>query len=244
MRFNGVDIRQAHRAISVCKEIPPGMPGRNLVTTNTVMGEVLAAVEMTGAEYTVRVNIAGKTREEAWEARTALAAWAMSSGDGLGELEPTRMQGKAYSAIVRSISDPEFVFGFGTVDVIFALPVPVMHDIRTSTATASKAMKLDLLIGGTVGAQPVIEFVSESSGAGVLLKADGANMLRLNGTVNAGEVYAVDLQTGRVEMDGIPIGSRVVYTDTDLDVVLKPGRHLIESSRTGKITARWKNQWA
>lgn len=244
MRFNGIDIRQAHRALSVAKEIQPGMPGRNLVTTNGAMGEVLAAIENTGDEYTVRVNIAGKTREEAWEAREALAAWARSSGDALAELEPTRAPGKAYSAIVKSIGRPEFVFGFGTVDVIFALPVPVMHDVADSFASATKKLKVDVMIGGTEPVQPIIDFECDSSGIGLLFRLDGEYLLRLSGEVNVGDRFRIDLQTGRVELDGSYIGPRIVYTDTDLDVMLRPGPHTIETNRTGNMTVRWKNQWA
>ena len=49
---------------------------------------------------------------------------------------------------------------------------------------------------------------------------------------------------GRVELDGSYIGPRIVYTDTDLDVMLRTGPHTIETSRTGNLTVRWKNQWA
>lgn len=243
MRFNGVDLRQAHRALSVAKEFPPGMPGRNLVTTGTTLGEALAAVETIQDEYTVRVNIAGKTREEAWEARAALAAWAMSSGDELGELEPTRMPGKAYSAIVKTISSPEFVFGFGTVDVVFMLPEPIMHDRRESIATANRTTKVEFVVGGTERVQPTIRFVCAGSGSGILFRVDDTDMLRMRGTVNEGDVFDIDLKTGRVTVADIPAGDRIVYTDTDLDVLLKPGRHSITSSRTGELTVRWRNKW-
>ena len=39
MRFNGVDIRDVHRAVSVEKEIPPGMPEMTIETAQGWDGE-------------------------------------------------------------------------------------------------------------------------------------------------------------------------------------------------------------
>lgn len=244
MRFNGVDILQAHRALSINKEIPPGMPGRDIATVSGTLGEIVTGVDETQDEYMVRVNIAARSRKEAWDARGALAAWAMSSGNGTGELEPTNTPGKAYSAIVKTISRPEFVFGFATVDVTFLLPAPVMHDVRESRASVNNAREMMLAVGGTYPAQPVITYTSGAAGSNLLFTADGANLLRLKGSFAEKQVVVINLQTGEVTIDGAQAGDRLVYTDTDLDVLLHPGRHTIGVSRTGTLEARWRNQWA
>ena len=244
MRFNGVDILQAHRALSINKEIPPGMPGRDVETVSGTLGEIVTGVNRTQDEYLVRVNIAARSRKEAWDAREALAAWAMSSGNGTGELEPTNAPGKAYSAIVKTISRPEFVFGFATLDVTFLLPVPVMHDVRESRAVAGTAAELRMAVGGTSPAQPTITYTCGSSGTNLLFTVDGANMLRLKGSFTEKQVIVINLQTGEVTIDGAAAADRLVYTDTDLDVLLHPGRHTIGVNRTGTLEARWRNQWA
>lgn len=244
MRFNGVDLRQAHKALSISKEIPPGMPGRNITTVAGSEGEIVTGVDMVQDEYKVNVNIAARNKSEAWAARNALAAWAMSSGERTGELEPTHAPGRAYSAIVKAISPPEFVFGFTMVTVTFALPVPVMHDIHESVASAANATLLAFAVGGDVETQPVITYTRAAEGTNLLFTMDDVNMLRLSGSFAAKQKVEIDLRTGRVSIDGEAAGSRVVYTDTDLDVLLKPGRHTLRVSSTGNLEARWHNQWA
>lgn len=138
MRFNGVDICSVHRAISVAKEIPPGMPERSVETVSGREGETLAGTVVKRGEYTVRVNIAGKSRAEAWRVRALLAAWAGSSGETTAELEPTHWPGMAYEAIVGGISPPEFTFGFAVVEITFVLPRPFAHEKMTSRANGNR----------------------------------------------------------------------------------------------------------
>ena len=137
MRFNGVDVRDIHPRISISKEIPPGCPERTVETVQGWDGETFAAVRTEQGEYLARINIACRTRDDAWEARSRLARWAASSGDGVGELEPTHWPGKAYEAVLGSISAPEFTFGFATVDVTFILPRPYAHDTYISRASGT-----------------------------------------------------------------------------------------------------------
>ena len=58
MRFNGVDIRDVHRAVSVEKEIPPGMPEMTIETAQGWDGETFVGRTMGRGSYVVRVNIA------------------------------------------------------------------------------------------------------------------------------------------------------------------------------------------
>ena len=69
MRFNGIDIRDVHRGISVEKEIPPGMPTRTVETFSGWDGETLAGVTMSRGTYTVRANIACRRPEDGWRVR-------------------------------------------------------------------------------------------------------------------------------------------------------------------------------
>ena len=112
MRFNGVDPSTLHPALSRSAEVVPGYPALNIETIDTSGGGLLAHVSVAQDTYTLRMNIAGKTYEEAMEARLALAEWAGSSRKQLAELEPTYLPGKAYSAIVKSISRIEKRFDY------------------------------------------------------------------------------------------------------------------------------------
>ena len=56
MRFNGVDIRDVHRAVSVEKEIPPGMQEMTIETAQGWDGETFVGRTMGRGSYVVRVG--------------------------------------------------------------------------------------------------------------------------------------------------------------------------------------------
>lgn len=244
MRFNGKDIRHVHRAISIAKEIPPGMPNREIATIETAHGDEVSAVDIMQDTYRVRVNIAARSLEEAWRVRELLAEWAMSSGKQTAELEPTRAPGKAYDAIVKSISRPEFVFGFATVDVDFLLPRPVMHEMIEKTASGTETREIDFRVGGSVSVQPAFSIVLDEPTNGLMLAVDGKTFLSLKGIFGEGDEVDVWLKTSAVTVNGEHAESGIVYTQTDLDIELEPGAHKLQSSATGTLRARWKNEWA
>lgn len=243
MRFNGKDLMHVHRAISIAKEIPPGMAARNITTTAASRGEYVVNVDTVQDVYKVRVNIACRSVEEAWRVRELLAGWAGSSGDETAELEPTRTPGKAYSAIVKSISRPEFKFGFATVDVEFLLPRPVMHEMIEKTASKTDATEMAFQVGGTASVQPSFSFTAKSAANALRLTVDGKTVLRWNGRLRAGDTLEVLLETGAVLVNGEHAESDIVYTETDLDVELAPGMHTLGATATGTLRARWRNEW-
>lgn len=243
MRFNGKDLMHVHRAISIAKEIPPGMPARDITTVAASRGEDVANVATIQDVYTVRVNIACRSVEEAWRVRGLLAAWATSSGNVAAELEPTRTPGKAYSAIARSISRPEFKFGFATVDVEFMLPRPVMHDMTQKTASKTGAESMSFMIGGTASVQPSFSFAPDANVNGLSLTMDGKTFFRYKGRMNAGSTLEVVLETGAVLVDGEHDEPNIVYTDTDFDIELKPGSHTLGATAAGTLRARWRDEW-
>lgn len=244
MRFNGKDIRHVHRAISIAKEIPPGMPNREIATIETARGDEVSAVDVLQDTYRVRVNIAARSLEEAWRVRELLAEWAMSSGKQTAELEPTRAPGKAYDAIVKSISRPEFVFGFATVDVDFLLPRPVMHEMIEKTANGNSTNEITFRVGGSVSVQPAFSIVANAAANGLTLSMDGKQFLKLNRRIKAGETVEVLLKTSAVLVNGEHAEEDIVYTETDMDVELEPGAHKLQSSVAGALKARWRNEWA
>ena len=124
-----MDLCGVHPALSIEKEYPPGMPDRDVYTIAGRDGETAVGYAVVQGEYKVNVNIAARRREEGWRIRGLLAAWAMASGQDTGEIEPTHWPGVAYDGIVKSISTPEFVFGFAKVEVIFLGPRPYAHDL-------------------------------------------------------------------------------------------------------------------
>ena len=241
MRFNGIDIRSVHPALSVNKEIPPGMAKREVVTVRGNSGETLAGYQEERDTYTVRVNIAGKTREEAWRVRALLAAWAASSGENTAPLEPTHWRGKVYDAILESISPPEFVCGFATVDVVFALPHPYANDANTSSAKGAGEVSFD--VGGTARTMPTIRQTMAADADGLTWMLDGETFMRLDGAIAAGAEVEADFIEGGVTIDGTHVETMIDYTRSTWQPRFTPGRHKLTSSDAGEIKARWKNEW-
>lgn len=240
MKYNGVDPSTLHKALSRSAEIVPGYPALNIETIDTAGGGLLAHVSVAQDTYTLRMNIAAQTYEEAMEARLALAEWAGSSHKQLAELEPTHMPGKAYSAIVKSISRIEK--RFGTVDVTFLIPRPILHSTNESGAS-SNAKSVNIRIGGSSSAQLIISTMLTAETDELTISADGYPLFVLGGGFAAGQTVEVDMRTGAVLVDGEHAEERMVYTDMDPDVELMPGMHVIAASAESSITVRWSDEW-
>lgn len=240
MRYNGRDPCTLHRALSRAKEILPSYPALDIETIDTSAGSLLAHVSIVQDTYTLRMNVAAATYAEAMEARTALAEWAGSSRKQLALLEPTHMPGKAYNAIVKSISRLET--RFGTVDVVFQLPRPVLYDViqRSVTAEGTEAI---VRISGSTGTQARLSIKLAEDAEDLVISADGYALFAIGGAISAGQTVETDMQTGAVLIDGEHAENRLIYTDMDPDVELLPGRHTITASASGTITARWHDQW-
>lgn len=240
MRYNGRDLLAVHSAVSIEREILPGMAAREIATTETSRGDIVSNVSAVQDELTVRVNIAARSYDEAAYVRGLLAEWASSSGGGVAELEPTRTPGKAYSAIVKRIGKLEK--RFGTVDVVFLLPRPFLHDV-TPRARTGTGTELAVQIGGSAPVQPVISFAPDAAAEGVRITADGAPFLALRGSIAKGAVLEFKPETGAVTLDGEHVENRLVYTDSNPDAEFAPGRHVFTVSAPGTMTVRWQNQW-
>ena len=191
MRFNGIDIRDVHRGISVEKEIPPGMPTRTVETFSGWDGETLAGVTMSRGTYTVRANIACRRPEDGWRVRALLAAWAMSSGNGTAELEPSYWPGMAYDAVAEKISAPEFFKGFARVEISFALPRPIAHETALSIASGSGSASM--MVGGSLPCRPILRQTVMGSANGLAWSMDGSTFFTINGTFNDGQVVEADM---------------------------------------------------
>lgn len=241
MRFNGVDICSVHRAISVAKEIPPGMPERSVETVSGREGETLAGTVVKRGEYTVRVNIAGKSRAEAWRVRALLAAWAGSSGETTAELEPTHWPGMAYEAIVGGISPPEFTFGFAVVEITFVLPRPFAHEKMTSRANGNGTVAM--MIGGSSACRPEITQTIGAARNGVAWTLDGNVFFTLKGSFSAGQILKVNFNDGSVLLGTAHIESRMNVQATKWHPGFLPGYHTISSSDGGALDVRWRNEW-
>lgn len=238
MRLNGVNPETLHKCISVSAEVLPSAPERQLVTVESGRGEILTAANTKQGEYTVRINIAAATYEEAMQARLLLAQWACSTQ--LMEAEPSHLPGKAYSVILKSISPIEK--RFGTVDVVFAVPMPYLHSVQEKKATAT-GKELAVFVGGTAKTEPVITAKPANDVSNLMLHVNGAPLVKLRGTVHAGQVVAIDLQNGGVTVDGAHAENRIVYTDTDLDKEFPPKRNTVTCNAEAELTVRWREQW-
>lgn len=241
MRFNGKELRAVHRAISISKEYPPGMAPREVHTVRANAGEYLAGVTEERGEYRVAVNIAARSKEEAYEVRRLLARWATSSAEATARLEPTHDRDVYYEAICSGISEPEFVFGFATVDVTFLLPRAVA--IAKTPKAASGAGSVQMAIGGSGRVRPEITQTIEAEAEGLTWSANGAPFLRIEGTVAAGAVVKADFTTNALTIDGEHAESRIDYAASSWRPELWPGPHTITSSDAGAMEARWRDEW-
>lgn len=241
MRFNGVELRQVHRALSINKEIPPGMAARNVLTVSGAGGERVVDVEYKQAEYTVIVNIACRTRDEGWRVREKLAAWATSSGRKTAELEPTHMIGRAYDAIVKEISDPEFIRGFAVVTVRFLLPRPFAHSTMEDQAEGDG--KMHVRITGTAECRPVLVQTLTADVQDLLWTMDGRDMLRVLQPIRAGTRIEANFENGSLLLDGVHQEARVDAMRTTWHPGFTPGAHEIQSSGAGRLEMRWRAEW-
>lgn len=247
MRYNGIDPRTLHRGISIAKEIPPGAPTSQLETLTGASGEIITGRTIKQGEYIVRINIAGRTREEAWAIRAKLASWARSADDTTHELEPTRWPGVAYDAIFKEITAPEFVFGFAVVDVIFAIPRPIAHAIQDSTATGGAEIALSVM--GTSYVRP--EFtLTMAGGYPAQITVDSTVYAAVSYPFQAGDVLTIRTDPPKVIIatdSSVLQGDRYVdYEETDLDALsraLTPGSHSVACAQASRIAARWKEEY-
>ncbi len=247
MRYNGIDPTSLHRGISIAKEIPPGAPTSQLETLTGSTGEIITGRTIQQGEYIVRINIAGKTRNEAWSIREKLAEWARSADDVPYELEPTHWPGVAYDAIFKEITPPEFVFGFALVDVIFAIPRPIAHGVNTRSATGSTTASVNVL--GTSYVQPEI-IVTMAAAYRAEINVDGYVYAAVNYPFADGDVLKVTANPPRVEIE---TGENIIqadryadYTVTDLDALsraLTPGSHRVACAQASGIAVRWKEEY-
>lgn len=241
MIYNGVDVRYIHPAVSVSKEIPPGMPRREVGTVQGSDGETVAGVTITQDEYTVEVNIACRNKLDAWRVRALLAQWATSSGDKTAELLPTHWPGVAYDAIAGEISPPRFKFGFAMVEVTFILPRPIAHDLAYTPV--SGAPPLTIGIGGSAPCRPVIAQTMGAAHDGLTWALDGTTMMRITGDVAAGQVIEADFARGSLTIDGVHAEARIDYTVSRWYPGFTPGAHRMESSDGGNMRIRWRCEW-
>lgn len=240
MRFCGVELSSIHPAISIAKEIRPGTPARDVLTISGTRGETVAGTRTKQGEYTVRVNIAAKTTQEAWEALAALNGWARASGEKTGVLEPTHWPGKAYDAILSDIQTPKFRFGFGTVEVIFIIPRPYAYDLIQRQSKGGE--EIVLRIGGTETARPEISIETETTER-VTLLLDGEYIFMARGKYK-GKVLTVDFARGTVTYDGEPAEKDVDFNTTDWHPAFTPGQHVLTCEGGKTLEGRWHDEWA
>ncbi|MBR3794745.1 MAG: phage tail family protein [Clostridia bacterium] len=241
MRFNEKDLRDVHRALSIEKEIPPGIAQREIDTVQGTDGEIIAQERIEKDEYIVRVNIACRCADDAWDVRAKLAGWAQLNRPGTAELIPTHWIGKCYDARLKAISAPEFVRGFGKVEMRFLLPRPIARDIAPSMASGAGGMSA--LIGGTYVCRPTIGQTIRNAREGLTISMDGEPFLVLTGALAAGQRVEMDTQRERLTIDGEDAMSRINYVFSRWRPGFTPGRHEIISEDDGALEMRWHNEW-
>lgn len=241
MRYNGVDVLTVHPAISIAKEIPPGIAERELRTFAVRDGERLVGTNVQPDEYKAKINIAAKSRAEAWQVRSLLAAWATSAGDSVAQLIPTHWPQVAYDAICTKVEAPEFVFSHGVVEMTFALPCPYAYELTPTTASGTTS--LQMVVGGSAPARPAITFTPTADITDFTLALDGAIFLAVKGSVTSGTAVELDTAAWSLLIGGSHAEDRIIYTESGKRPDFGPGAHTLTANRTGTIKARWHNRW-
>lgn len=239
MIFNGIDILDVDRAITVAKEIPPGSPTRELQVVQGLGGTIFTGTLYGQGTYIVRVNIAGKSRAKAWEVRNKLAVWAYTESPA--RLIPTHWPGVYYDAICGGISAPEFTFGFGVVECTFTIPRPYAISLCESVQAFPGGG--EYRFGGDVAARPAVSQALASAGQSVTWSMDGLPFFRLNGDFKAGNTILVDFAYQSVIWNGQHAENLVDYTASRWFPGFGPGARIITSSDSGDMTIRWRNEW-
>lgn len=242
MIYNGVELRTVHRALSVEKEIAPGIAPRAQESQQGALGDILTDERLTAGEYVVRVNISGKSAAEGWRARELLAAWAGSvRGLHTAELIPTHRPDRCYDARLGSIASPEFVRGFGKAEVRFVLPCPLSRDIAFSRADGQGSLRAR--IGGSYACRPAIRQTIKTDRDGLVLTMDGAPILTITGPLTAGQVVTMDTAAESLTIDGAHAEARIDVSGTLWRPGYWPGTHDIASTDGGALEMRWHNAW-
>lgn len=243
MRFCGVDPTTLHKAISIAKEIPPGMVKRNIYRVRGNRGDVVGGVEEESDEYIVRVNIAGSDAREAWAVRAMLAGWACAGGKQGARLEPTHWPGVYYDAICSHIDPPEFKPRFVTVEVAFLLPsgeaMSLAERERSGTNEGTQ-----IRIGGTRNAHMRLLLTMSKAASGVSIAMDGVNIAGVTSDVKAGDEIEFDFAAGSLTINGAHAESRIDVLRTDWLAEFAPGAHTITASAAAGVKARWREAWA
>lgn len=252
MTFNGIDPRTLHAGVSIAKEIPPGAPASAVETVVSGTGEIVAGRTIKQTEYTVRLNIAGRSAREGWEIRSIIAAWARPTDKTTSRLVPTHWPTVYYDAICKDVSAPEFSFGFATVEVTFILLSPVAKNVRVSSAKPVEGATRTVRIGGTHHAMPTIYMQNLQSAAPQLtLMVDDEPLLVVQGDFAAktnvtlyGDKHPRVTKT--LNNTTTDITDKIAYDETDfakLWAAFSPGTHELMTVPTSAIGLDWRDEW-
>lgn len=255
MKYNGINPVTIARGISIAKEIPPGSPNSQLETASGSEGDILLGRTIHEAEYVVRINVAAKTRREAWEIREKLAAWACAADTVTHPLEPTHWPGKAYDAVLKYISEPEFIFGFGTMDLVFSLPRPIAYALEESATAKSEleegqGVLMTVKVEGSSYIRPRIT-INAKEASHLTIAADEETWFKMDHTFTPGDTVTIETNPPSViihpaEGDAYHAEHMLDYTATDLDMLCKrltPGLHTISSQAASRILMEWRSEY-
>ena len=240
MKFNGIDLKDVHEGLSIEKEIPPGTAGHVIETIKTAGGEVVTDDRIEAGEYIVRVNIAGAKESDGLEIREKLAAWAFTPGVETAELIPTHAPDKCYDAKLKSISAPEFIFGFAKVEVRFLLPRPVM---RGTNLRISSGIYINTEIKGTYECRPMIRQTLNAAQNGLVWKKANVPFLTLTGQFGDGDTVIMDTAKESLTINGKHAENRIDITGTEWRPGWWPGGTAITSDAYGNMRMEWHDEW-
>ncbi len=238
MLFNGINPCDLDQCVSIAKEIDSGIPPRTVRTVQMLRGTRIAGIENTARTYTVRINIAAKSRSKAWYVAQRLAAWACTNEPK--ELIPTRAPCRAYTAILESASSPEFSFGFGVVEFRFLIPRPFSHSVTETMLNLPGGGAINTC--GDLPARLSVKQTLAGAASSWELKHNGKTFVRLVNAFQAGNIIRIDMTNRSVHLNSLHAEALVDFSITDWNEAIL-GATKITSSDTGPMEIRWRDEW-
>lgn len=238
MNFNGKDLlATVGSGISICKEIPPFMIGRNLTTLAGAKRVYLGTAGIASQTYTLKLNIYGGTMANAWAMRQKIAEWAYSEAEA--PLIPTHQPSIYYNAILQEISNPTFVFGACTVDVVFLIPTPFAYAVTKVYKTGTDSIAFTN--NGT--AEPMIKLTLVPS-ASVLPTVYVNSGMVFRATANVGENVpaVIDFEKRTYMVNQLYANDKINFLLTDWQPGWRKGNNIVTCSNTtltAEIVQRW-----
>lgn len=242
MRFNGISPSEFNPKIFVSHEVISSIPPRELRLLSTAQQSYLAGVQLSPREVHLHLNFAGRSLDNANAMSRQIAG--LFCKNVLSEYEPTHMPGKALSVILQSASDPDWHWGFGVIEYVFAAPRPFYHSTAETVITGTNNIRIEPR--GSVSCRPVISHTMAATSAALTITVNGTTVMRIRNPIGAnlqaGQIINVDFVNRIVTISGEAAMDYVDYTASDWHPEILGATEIVLSD-AGATTVRWVDEW-